>query len=161
MSQLDFNALLVRAVAVPTQALSLPETEGKPFWFYSQEASPFFVARIANLTWDEEESEEIDAYEFDVIVRGVFGNRTEGSPGESEERLYTSLPLILEAYLSRDLLQSALYPAPLDWLENAEVQPTPGMIVVDAAGIGGVGQQLAVDITIRCTARLDNTQTYE
>lgn len=156
--EIDFNDLLVRAVAICVETVG---GEGVPYWFYSQEAFPFFVARIANIEWDTEaeDPEDIDGYEFDVIIRHVTGNRTEGIPGEAERKLNTQAPLVIAALLSRTLLQSETYPNPPDWLESATLQPTPGMTIADASAIGGAGLQICIDYTLHCLARFDNYQS--
>lgn len=158
----DFNALLERVIAVCLEAVG---GEGKPFWLYSQEAFPFFVARVLPITFaaDPEDAEDIDGYEFTLAVRHITGNRTEGlaSQGEPETKLYEQMPLVIEALLSRDLMQSFENDDAMQWLEDAQLTSCSGLSVYDAAGIGGVGLQIGTEYILTCVARLFNEQTYE
>lgn len=159
----DFNGLLERVIAVCLEAVG--EGEGRPFWLYSQEAFPFFIARILPISFaaDEGTEEDIDGYTFDVAIRHVTGNRTEGlaSQGEPETKLYEQMPRVIEALLSRDLMQSADESAAMDWLEEAQLISCSGLSVFDLAGIGAVGLQIGTEYTLRCQARISNTQDFE
>lgn len=159
-TELDFNPLLVRAVAIPVEAVG---GEGKPYWFHAQESFPFFITRTVNFTFNAEEGdeEELDHYEFDIIVRHVSGNRTEGIPGEAEQKLNEQMPKVIAAFLSRTLLQHEEDEDAPDWLESAYLTDVSGLKVADASGLGGSVNQIVCDYTIHCICRVDNLQEWE
>lgn len=160
LNQLDFNDLLQRLIAIPVETVG---GEGRPYWLYSQEAFPFFIARVLPITFaaDEGDEEDIDGYEFTVTVRHITGNRTEGIPGEAESKLYAQMPRVVEAFLSRDLAQSEDDPDAMTWLEEAQLVGCSGLSVFDAAAIGGSAMQIGTDYTIRCRARIENYLDFE
>lgn len=157
----DFQGIIDRGVAVCVEAVS--GSEGRGYWFHSQETTPFFIGRIGNLTIGKD-GDEVDVYAFDLVIRHVTGNRTEGIQGEAEAKLYAQMPIVLAALVSRDLLQSAAYPTALDWLERIGEDTDItclGLSVFDAKGIGGVSDQIGTEYTLPYIARTQNEQDYE
>jgi hypothetical protein len=159
VSQLDFHALITAAIAVCQEAVSGSESDVRAD--ASNEATPYFYGRIAPGTFDKPDSDEIDQYEFDLVIVHVSGNRTEGIPGEGDEILYDDMAAVIEALLSRDLLQYATSPTALDWLQEADLTACAGYAVLDGKSIGAAGDQIGTTYTIHCIARLDNVLDYE
>lgn len=158
---LDLQNLLDRAIAICTEAID--DSEGKSFWYYSQEAFPFFVARIGELDVTYTDGEDIATYTFKLYVRYITGNRTAGLTqlGEGEALLYAGLPVLINAFLSSGLLQSEAFQDAPDWLQAVTLLPCPGLQSYDAAAIGGTGQQLGTTFTLDCEARVQIDLSYE
>lgn len=158
---LDFQDLLDRAIAICTETIG--GSEGYAFWYVSQETGTYFIARVADIDLSFEDTDEIVTYDFKLYVRHITGNRTEGLTvlGESEGKLYAQLPLVLNAFLSSDLLQSVAESTAPDWLESFDMLPCPGLQSGDAAGIGAVAQQIFTTYTFECKARVQIDLTYE
>jgi hypothetical protein len=157
---IDFQDLCLRAVTICTETVG---GEGVPYWMQTNEADPFFVARVTNITFgvDEGDFEEVETLECDLIVRHTVGNRTEGTPGEVEARLYAQLQQVIAALQSRTQLQSETYPeAPAD-LQSAYLQSVSGLQVFDSKSIGGTGDQIGTDYTVHCICRVLNFQEFE
>lgn len=158
---LDFQDLINRAIAICKETIS--GSEGYAFWLTSQESFPYFISQIRDIDPVFVNEDEISTFTFKLWVRHIVGNRTEGmsQTGEVEGRLYQQIPLILNAFLSSDLMQSTEEPTAPDWLERFDLMPCPGLQVGDAAGIGAVGQQIFTTYIFDCEARVQIDQTYE
>ena len=158
---LDFQDLLDRAIAICTETIG--GSEGKAFWYYTQESFPYFVARVGEIDPTFEDEDEIVTYTFKLYVRHITGNRTAGLTqlGEGEAMLYAQIPLILDAFLSSDLMQSTTESTAPDWLESFDMLPCPGLQSWDAAGIGAVGQQIGTTYSFECKARVEIDRTYD
>lgn len=155
----DFQNAIERVIAICTEAV--PGAAGKPYWFHSEEAPPFFIGQVRNVIAEHDESDEIDSYSFNVVARHFIANRTAGVQGEVEGRLYAQMPMVLAALLSRDLLQSDEYPDPPGWLEQVTRVTCSGLGVFDASAIGLTGDQIGTEYVVSIAARLDNDQDYE
>lgn len=155
---IDLNDLLARVIAVALETIA--DSEGKPYWLHSQEAFPFFVARIEQMRHDID-GEEIDAVEFRIRLRHITGHRTAGYAGEPEQLLNEQVPLLIGALLTCGFLQSAAYPDAPDWLEEVELESGGDVQAFDAAGVGESGQlQIGTDYVLRCAMRIEIEQRY-
>lgn len=154
---IDFDELLKRAIAICTEIT--PKADGVPYWMHTQGIYPFFIAKVEPVRFDED-SEEVDEYQFDIRIRHISGNRTGGYKGEAERRLNQQVPPILRAFRSRTLLQSSAYPEEPDWLEEAILIEGGGVSVFDASALGGDAMQLGCDYILRVRVRMKNEQEY-
>lgn len=154
----DLKALKLRAIAVCQEAL--PTTDGKPFLFHTQDILPYFVAYTGTIDF-EKDGLDIDQCEITLTLRHVVANLTEGlfSEGEAEERRDEQSLAVINTLRRRELLQSAAYPDPLDFLEEARFVRA-SMQTWTPQG-EGAGRKLGVDYTLACVCRVDNEQDYE
>jgi len=153
----DFNDLLARVIAVALETIA--DSEGKPYWMHSQEAFPFFIARIEQMR-HAMDGDELDQPEFRIRLRHITGNRTAGYAGEAEQRLYEQAPLMIGALVSCGFLQSAAYPEAPDHLEEVELESGGEVQVFDASAVGGDALQIGTDYVLRCSMRIENEERY-
>lgn len=156
LTLLDFDDYMRRAIAICIEAAG---GEGEPSWFYTSESPPYYMARIANLTW-EDDSQDVNVCEFDIIVRHIVDNRTAGIPGEVEARLYLQIQQIAATLKRRTLLQSPEYADAPDWLESAYLTASTGLAIFTAPVDGVTGGQTGAEYTIHCICRTDTYQDY-
>lgn len=154
---IDFNELLARVIAIATETIE--NSEGKPYWLYSQEAHPFFIAKIERPALGVD-GEELDQLEFRIRLRHITGNRTEGYVGEAEQKLYEQSPKMMGALLTCGILQSEAYPEAADWIDDPILESGGDVMVFDASGIGGAGMQVGTDWVLLCTLRVENEERY-
>lgn len=158
---LDYQNLLDRAIAICKATVS--GSEGFSFWYVSNEAFPFFVARIGEIDSEFVDEDELVTYTLKLYIRHITGNRTAGMTalGEGEALLYAGMPLMIDALLSCGLLESAAYPAVPDWIESVTLLPCPGLQSYDLSGIGAVGQQIGTTYVLECVCRVQIDLDYE
>lgn len=152
---------LERLAAIEVEALAglTPpiDADAKPFSIWSQEAFPYFTHRTGGITV-EPDSQDIDLYEVEVVARLVIGHVTEGYRGQSDERLNTWIPVIMNAINARELLQSAAYPVALVGLIGARCTFCTGQRVIETAGVQA--RQVGTEFTIVLQFADGLTQEY-
>lgn len=159
LPELDFDDYLRRAIAICVEAVG---GEGEPSWFYTSENTPYFMARVANLVWTDD-GQDVDQWDFDIIVRHIVENRTARIPGEVETAFYRDMQIVAATLLRRDLLQSGEgdYAEPPDWLESALLTSSLGLAVFAGPVDGVTGGQTGTEYTIHCIARTTKYLDYE
>lgn len=152
---------LERLAAIEVEALAnlTPpiDADAKPFAIWQQEAFPYFTHRTGGITV-ESDSHDLDVYEVEIVVRLVFGHVTEGYRGQSDERLNTWIPVVMNAINARELLQSAAYPDALDGLIGARCTFCTGQRTIETAGVQA--RQVGTEFTVVLQFQDDLTQEY-
>lgn len=149
---IDAQALMDRVAALETEAmavLSTPVTaEATDHFFYVQGSTPYFVNRLGEIVV-EGDSEDFDLYTYDVVMRLIIGQITQGYQGEPENQLQTYIPQIIRYFNERELLQSVTYPTGLDNLHRARVVACSGLQVFRHTGATET-LQVGTEWTLRC-----------
>lgn len=160
MSYPNFVELAARVRAICLEAFTTSDASSDPF--FTGEAFPYFVVRIGEFTTgspDGDDSEELDVIVVDVIIRHVVGHITQGYKGEPVETLYTQMPLLMQTFNERTLLQSAgTYVAAMTDLTEARFIRGMGFRTIESSGIGVL--QVGTEHTVRCEFEYLNDQDY-
>lgn len=157
----ELMARMVAQEKAAMLALATPVTaDAVPYFWHSQEAFPYFTNRVAPITVEQDEdSEDIDVYTYDIIARLVIGHVTSGYKGEPDANLQTYIPHLIEYLNERELLQTAAYPLALDNLTRARVTGSNGYAVFNNQAIG-LPTQVGTEFTVRCEFTYEIRQQY-
>jgi hypothetical protein len=155
----DAEELLLRMAALEEEAMEALDkrADAKPYFFHTQEAFPYFTNRLGDITVDSD-SEEIDLYTYEIVVRLVIGHRTEGYTGETDSALQSYIPHLIQYFNERELLQSEVYPDAMDNLTRARVVSCRGYTEFVNSGVGG--SQIGTEITLRAELEDEIEQAY-
>lgn len=158
---INVEALMLRLAALEKEALGALSpaviADAVPRFVWAQEAFPYFTNRLGAIGVDED-SEDFDVYTIDVVARLVIGHVTEGYVGETDTRLQTWIPHLIQYVNKRQLLQSAAYPLALDDITQARVVSCTGFTIFANTIIGAT--QVGTEFTIRAEFEMPIEQQY-
>jgi hypothetical protein len=135
--------LMKRCVALCKEAV--PNVEAVPFFIYSGNP-PYFTMRLGQEDLSADNA-DMETRKPTVIIRYVIGHLTSEYIGQPETRLYEDIPLIEDVFASCGMLQSAAFPAPMDFLMQASFGLTRGLTPFPAVGVPV--SQLGTEFTLR------------
>lgn len=119
---LRYGAVLRRGLLAATNAPTNCDSVTR--WFHEQEGLPYWIMRASTfdvLEEDDEYTEDIDVYAYDLTARCLIAPVTAGYTGEWDESLQLWFPSVVEYINSRQLLQSVDYTTPVDHIRHARV----------------------------------------
>lgn len=157
---INMQELMDRVAALEIEALNSISVavDAVDRFFYTQGSYPYFVNRLGTIAVDDD-GEDLDVYVVEVRMRLIIGHLTEGYDGEIENVLQQYIPVVIEWFNERELLQSAAYPLALDDLDGgARVTGCLGFAVFQQSGIGTA--QVGTEFTLRCPFREYIEQAY-
>lgn len=159
------NDVLLRLVAIEKEAytaLTTDTVDAYPYFFVAAEKAPYWTNRLASLPITDDGSEVEDVYAPVFIARFIAGQVTSGvrttAKNEREYELYELIPYFVEYLNSRELLQSAAYPARPDDTFRARCFEVAGFRIFENSGTGT--QQYGTEFSIRIDRDEYLTQVY-
>jgi hypothetical protein len=159
----DAQELLKRARDLQIEALAALSTpvsaDAKEYLFHTQEDYPYFVNRIGNIDVGAD-SEDIDLYTYQVIMRLVIGHMTSGYKGEPESNLQLYIPQVVNFFNSRQWLQttSGDYDDAMTSLMEARITSVSGFSIYESAGISA--SQVGTEFVLTCLFEEEITQAF-
>lgn len=159
MAALDFNTYIDRLIAIEKEAFATLgiSVDAAPYFFFKSEVYPFVTHRLGTIAVAGD-SEELDVYTVQVVIRLVIGKVTTGYTGQPSNVLNTYLPLLMDTINRRARLQSATYPVGATDLLEARVLSAIGYGVFGSGdGTGDVGSDITVELTLNNTIQQDYT----
>ena len=160
---IDAQELMKRARDLEKEALlalSTPKTaDAKEYFFHTQEAFPYITNRIGGVDVSAD-SEELDIYTYQVIIRLVIGHMTSGYKGDPESRLQLYIPQVINYFNSRALLQttSGSYDDAMLHLIEARTANSTGYRIYEDAGISA--KQVGTEFVLTCIFEEQITQAF-
>ncbi len=145
--------LLLRARDLEIEALAAlspsKTAAAKEYFFHTQASFPYFTNRIGGVDVGAD-SEELDIYTYQVIIRLVIGHLTSGYKGEPEGRLQLYIPQVINYFNSRQWLQttSGSYDTAMLSLMEARCTSSTGFRIFTDAGISA--QQVGTEFVLTC-----------
>jgi hypothetical protein len=155
--------LLLRVAALEIEALaalSTPVTTGaKEYFFHTQEIMPYFTNRVGSVDVGAD-SEDIDLYTYQVIMRLVVEHITADFVGVNESDLYSYIPQVVNFFNSRQWLQttSGSYDDAMIALMEARITSCTGFRIFTDAGISA--QQVGTEFVLTCLFEEEITQAF-
>jgi hypothetical protein len=130
---------LTRIAAMEKEALTDAgyTPDAVPYFFHTQENFPYFTNRVdedINTGATEGATQEWEVHGHTARARLVIAHINEGVPGTPEGLLYVYMPLVTNFFVNHPMLQSALYPTAMDFLEAITVERPTGLRIFNNAG---------------------------
>ena len=141
-------------------ALSTPKTADAVEYFYHfQEEFPYFTNRIGGLDVGAD-SEDLDIYTYQVIMRLVIEHLTADYVGATESSLQLYIPQVVNYFNSRQWLQttSGSYDTAMLSLREARITNVTGYRIFTDAGISA--QQVGTEFVLSCQFVEEITQVF-
>lgn len=158
---INVQNIIDRLIAIEKEALTALSpsvtADAVDYFFHAQETFPYFTHRIGLVTVNHD-SETLDEYTVQIICRLVIGHVTTGYTGQSDGKLYTYIPQLLDTFGRRTWLQSATYTTATPYLDYAQCTNVTGFSVFRNTGINA--EQIGTEFTITAVLRSNVEQDY-
>lgn len=128
----DVNELIARLVAIEQEASAAlligQQVNAVPLWFYTQEGTPYWVNRTAQIGDDQQTAGDEGSIDSVTVEMGlIYGEVTAGFDGEVETTVNEILPGLVAFLRQRVRLQSTTYSNSMNYLYGCHISLTSNL----------------------------------
>lgn len=150
---IDIEEMMQRIAALESEALAYMDSDyaeeaiAYPFSLKQQAVYPYLTNQLAPWTM-EDESQDINEYNFAVTGRLLIAAASSGVDGETERKTYHWLAQIIHYINEHEALQSEAYPTPMDGIDYARCRLGTGITRFNFSGLGPMIDEWGTAFTV-------------
>lgn len=162
--------LILRSCAIEREAfatLTNPLTgaayniDAFPRFFAAGEAFPYTTHRISAFPIDNSDGNQDEQTPRPrLTIRVVVGHITTGFFNETDDTIYTFIPMLASYMAKRRWFQSAAYPAAMDYLIDSQIVDAGGFMPFSNVGFAGI-TQVGFELSVDCEFTDSIVQAYQ